>query len=118
MFFVRIITVVHFKFSTVKLKQIFTREEDAHVKTNNTKLLQLNILSCNKLLNLNNLHYPSSSFSLSYAVSSLNSMYKSLPLSFDSKISKSRVSGMDDKVSTCVDKVFSKLDHCLSSQFI
>ena len=45
-------------------------------------------------------------------------MYKSLPLSFDSKISKSRVSGMDDKVSTCVDKVFSKLDHCLSSQFI
>ena len=45
-------------------------------------------------------------------------MYKSLPLSFDSNISKSRVSGMDDKVSTCVDKVLSKLDHCLSSQFI
>ena len=53
----------------------------------------------------------SSIYSLSYTIPSFNSRYEPLTLSFDSDITESRVSGIDDKVSAYVDKVVSKLDH-------
>ena len=36
-------------------------------------------------------------------------MYKILTLTFDSNVSEIKVSGMDNKVSACVDKVVSKV---------
>ena len=53
----------------------------------------------------------SSIYSLSYTAPSFNSRYEPLTLSFDSDITVSRVSGIDDKVSAYADKVVSKLDH-------
>ena len=45
-------------------------------------------------------------------------MYEALILSFDSNMPKSGVKIMDDKVSTCVDKVVSKLGHYQLLQLI
>ena len=85
------------------------REGKLCVDTNNTGHPQLNILRCNKLLSLCKLHRHSSSVFLSCAESSFNSMYTPLTLSFYSTISESRVSGMDNKISVCDNKVVRKL---------
>ena len=68
---------------------------------NNTEFLRLNMFGCNKLLNLNKLHHRFSSSSLSYTTPALNSIYTPLDLFFDSNISESKVSGVDDEVSVC-----------------
>ena len=60
-------------------------------------------------LSLSMLHHYSPSTTLSYAVSSFTCMYKPLTLSFDSNISESKVSSMNNKVSVCVDKLVLKL---------
>ena len=66
-------------------------------------IVAISYLSISKLL-----HY-SPSTSLSYAVSYFNFIYKTLTSSFDSNIFEGKVSGMDNKVSSCVNKVVSKL---------
>ena len=66
-------------------------------------IVAISYLSISKLL-----HY-SPSTSLSYAVSSFTCMYKPLILSFDSNISVSKVSGMNNKVSAYVNKLVLKL---------
>ena len=117
MFFKRNTAVVKFLFSRGNVKNHSSiREDDVHVETNNIECSQLNTLSYNNLLSLSKLHHHSSSTSLSYAVSSFNSLYKPITFSFDSDISGSRVNGMDKTFSACVDKVVSKLQ--FSPQFI
>ena len=93
----------------VLVQQAYIGDGDVRVETNNTEYPQHKTLSWNKLLSLSKVHHQSSSSSLSYAASSFNSMYKYLTLSFDSNISENKVSDMENKVSTCVDKVVSKL---------
>lgn len=83
------------------------RESCVRVETNNTEHPQLNTLSQNKLLSLNKSHHHSFSTSSSYATSSFNFIYKLLTWSFDGNISKSRVSGVNNKVSARADKVVS-----------
>ena len=79
---------------------------------------QLNTLGWNTLLSLNKLYCHSFSSPFSYSVLSFNSTNKALTLFFDSNISESRVSDIDDKDSVCVDKVVCKLCHYLLPQFI
>ena len=99
---------VHVQQDNVKHHSLI-REDDVRITTNDTEHLQLNTLCCNTLLRLSKLRHHSSSTSLSYTVSSFNSMNKPLSLSFNSNISESKVRDMDNKVSACVNKLDSKL---------
>ena len=116
MFLKIIIAVVMFLFSRIKLRIILLLEKVMYVLRRTTPNTLNLILLVALRLSLSQLHHHSSSTSFSYTASLLNSMYTPLTLFFDSNISKSRVSGINNKVSACVDKVVSKLQ--LLTQFI
>ena len=105
-----------FLFSRIKLRIILLLEKVMYVLRRTTPNTLNLILLVALRLSLSQLYHHSSSTSFSYTASLLNSMYTPLTLFFDSNISESRVSGINNKVSACVDKVVSKLQ--LLTQFI